>query len=116
MTDTMREIMNPCLPTVGQPGFPHAPEDWTMDLARSLAKAEDIDLREDHWELIRSLHSYFARHQSPVNARELHDALDEKFHPKGGLKYLYGLFPAGPVVQGCRFAGLEIVPGVVDNS
>jgi tRNA 2-thiouridine synthesizing protein E len=48
--------------------------------------------------------------------RELHDALDENFHGKGGLKYLYQLFPGGPVAQGCRIAGLKAPAGATDKS
>jgi len=44
---------------------------------------------------------------SRINARELHDALEERFHSRGGMKFLYDLFPGGPVTQGCRLAGLE---------
>jgi len=39
--------------------------------------------------------------------RELHDALEERFHARGGLKRLYQLFPGGPLAQGCRLAGLK---------
>ena len=71
---------------------------------------------EDHWEEVRALQEYFARHESDVvNSRELQDALDEKFHSKGGLKYLYTLFPGGPITQGCRLAGLETPPGSGDS-
>jgi tRNA 2-thiouridine synthesizing protein E len=48
--------------------------------------------------------------------RELHDALDERFHASGGMKYLYRLFPRGPVAQGCRIAGLHSPANVVDRS
>jgi tRNA 2-thiouridine synthesizing protein E len=51
-----------------------------------------------------------------MNMRELHDALDEKFHPQGGMKYLYKLFPGGPVAQGCRLAGIDVPAGAVDKS
>lgn len=47
--------------------------------------------------------------------RELHDALDEKFHWKGGIGYLYRLFPGGPIAQGCRIAGLRAPAGAVDR-
>ena len=48
--------------------------------------------------------------------RQLHDALDERFHAKGGLKYLYEVFPGGPIAQGCRFAGLKPPAGAADKS
>lgn len=115
MANTMREIMNPGLHTGGQPGFPDAPVDWTEESAQGIAQAEGIELSADHWDVVRALQSYFARHEH-VNARELHDALEEKFHSKGGMKHLYGLLPGGPIAQGCRLAGLELPPGAIDRS
>jgi tRNA 2-thiouridine synthesizing protein E len=115
MAETMREIMNPGLHAGGQPGFPYAPVDWTEELARKQAKSEGIELTEDHWELLRALQGYITR-QERVHPRKLHDALEEKFHSKGGLKYLYGLFPKGPIAQGCRLAGLEVPTGAIDES
>src|ERR1700690_411198 len=89
--------------------FPHAPSDWSPDKAVEVAKAEGLTLTDDHWEVIQGLHEYFARHgdAASIHIRELHDALDEHFHARGGLKALYLLFPGGPVAQGCRVAGLK---------
>lgn len=112
---TMSDIMNPNLQAERDPTFPHAPPDWTRATAEGVAKDEAIDLDSDHWELVRGLQSYFAKHETP-NMRELHDALDEKFHVKGGLKYLYKILPGGPVAQGCRLAGIEPPPGSINSS
>lgn len=100
-----------------EPRFPHAPAEWTPAAARQTAQAEGLTLGEDHWEVVRALQEYFARHADvpAINTRELHDALDEKFHIKGGRKYLFNLFPAGPVAQGCRIAGLKAPAGTVDR-
>ena len=104
-------------PRVEIQGYPHAPADWDEDEAVSLAHQEGMELGPDHLELLRALQEYFSKHDKPeVNARELHDALDEKFHMKGGMKYLYVLFPGGPVAQGCRLAGLAVPAGAVDRS
>jgi len=74
-------------------------------------------LSEDHWEAIRALQSFFARHEdTSINLRELHDALDEKFHQKGGIKYLYTIFPGGPVNQACKIAGITPPPGSANLS
>ena len=51
-----------------------------------------------------------------INTRELHDALDEKFHEKGGLMYLYELLLRGPIAQGCRLAGLKVPAGAINSS
>jgi tRNA 2-thiouridine synthesizing protein E len=65
---------------------------------------------------VRALQEYFARHEAvAINLRELHDALDEKFHLQGGIKHLYRLFPGGPVAQGCRIAGPKAPAGAIDK-
>jgi tRNA 2-thiouridine synthesizing protein E len=99
------------------PGFPHAPVGWTPEAALKVARDEGLDLERDHWETVRALQEYYARHQDgTLNLRELHDGLEERFHRKGGKKYLYELFPGGPVAQGSRIAGLKAPAGSVDKS
>jgi TusE/DsrC/DsvC family sulfur relay protein len=97
-------------------GFPNAPDDWTPAAALDAARQEGVELGEGHWDVLRALQEYYARHaETAVNLRELHDALDEKFHRQGGIRHLYLLFPAGPVAQGCRIAGLKAPAGAVDR-
>ena len=106
-------------PTCGIPGYPYAPEDWSEVEVEAIKTAhdEDVELGADHLELLCALQEYFSKHsRQGINTRELHDALDEKFHIKGGIKYLYALLPKGPVTQGCRLAGLPVPTGAVDRS
>ena len=114
MADSMNEIMNPGA-VQRDKDFPHAPEDWSRATAESAARADGIELSADHWDAIKALQTYFAQHERP-NVRELHDALGERFHAQGGLKFLYARFPGGPVAQGCRLAGLEAPAGAADKS
>ena len=96
--------------------FPHAPAGWTPAAAVETARDEGLEIGEEHWEAVRALHEYCARHGgAAVSLRELHDALDEKFHRQGGIRHLYMLFPAGPVAQGCRIAGLKVPAGAIDK-
>jgi tRNA 2-thiouridine synthesizing protein E len=98
------------------PQFPHAPEGWTRARAAEAARREGLELAEEHWEALRALQEYFDRHAAgAVNLRELHDALDERFHRQGGIRRLYSLFPGGPVAQGCRIAGLKAPAGATDR-
>jgi len=95
--------------------FPHAPEGWSQKAGISAATDDGLTVAADHWEAVRALQEFYSRHDSPsINSRELHDALDERFHNRGGMKYLFELFPGGPVTQGCRLAGLE-PPGGADK-
>lgn len=98
------------------PSFPYAPDGWTPAEARHVAKQEGLAMTEERWEVVRALHAYWAKHSDTgVHLRELHDALEERFHSEGGIKHLYRLLPRGPVAQGCRLAGLEAPVGAVDK-
>jgi tRNA 2-thiouridine synthesizing protein E len=95
--------------------FPNAPKDWDTDSAEQAAREDGLKLREDHWDLIRALQEYYSKVEFP-RLRQIKDALDEKFHAQGGMKYLYQIIPGGPVAQGCRLAGLNIPAGAIDKS
>lgn len=95
--------------------FPHAPDDWSPDEALVIAKIEEVDVSDDHWEVVRSLQEYYRKVEFP-RLRQVKDALDERFHARGGIKYLHEILPGGPVAQGCRLAGLHVPPGAVDQS
>ena len=91
-------------------------EDWSEEDANAVATKEGINLTDDHFEVLHALQEFYSRNEiKHINMRELHDALDEKFHYKGGLKYLYDLFPGGPIAQGCKIAGLQPPVGAIDK-
>lgn len=97
--------------------YPFAPMGWHEGDAHQLAESQGLALGPDHLELLSALQEYFAKHERPdVNIRELHDALEERFHSRGGMKYIYRLFPGGPVAQGCQLAGLDVPAGAADKS
>jgi len=58
-TDINKLIQEP----VTDPAFPHAPLDWTRDHAIEIAREEGLELKEDHWEVIRALQNYYAHHE-----------------------------------------------------
>ena len=115
VAESWKDILHDSSNTEKDSDFPHAPEGWTRTIAEDRAQQEGLELSDDHWQAIRAVQEYFARNEVP-RVRELHDALDEKFHSQGGIKYLYLLFPAGPVAQGCRLAGLQAPAGTTDKS
>lgn len=113
-TDINQLIRQP----VPDPDFPHAPPDWAREDAMKVAREEGLALTEDHWEAIRAMQTYYASHEdeATINLRNLHDALDEHFHRQGGLRFLYTIFPGGPIAQSCRLAGLKAPFIAVDRS
>ena len=95
--------------------FPNAPAGWTPEQASKIAQEENIELTDDHWQLIIALQEYYTKVEVP-KLRQVKDALNEKFHSKGGVKYLHQVIPGGPIAGGCKLAGLEVPAGAVDKS
>ncbi len=116
MAESMDDILHPGDNEGEDSGFPHAPDGWTREVAVVRAREEGLAPSDDLWEAVRALQEYFSKNEPNLHIRELHDALDEKFHQKGGIKFLYKLLPGGPVAQGCRIAGLHPPPGTNDPS
>ena len=116
MNEATQDFVRPGYETPPIPGFRHAPFDWSREQAEEVAKTEGLTLTETHWEVVRALQELCTQNVEPaLNARDLHDALDEHFHAEGGIKYLYELFPKGPLAQGCLLAGVEPPAGTQDQ-
>ena len=81
--------------------------DWDVDVANYIAKTENIDMTDQHWEVINFLREYFEEYQIAPAVRVLTKAIGKKLGPeKGTSEYLYGLYPYGPGKQACKIAGL----------
>ena len=83
-------------------------ENWDRQVATELAKKEGIQLTDAHWEVVSYLRKLYQGSGTVDYARDLSAILDQRFKPKGGLKYLFTLFPNGPVNQGCKIAGVSV--------
>lgn len=105
MSESIIHLLNPANNSK-EPLFPHAPEGWTSAHAEAQAEKEGLTLSETHWQTIIGLQEYYSKHDK-IHVRELLDALEEKFHADGGMRFLYQALPRGPIAQGCRLAGLQ---------
>ena len=114
MADSRDNILHPNQDSAPE-DFPCAPPQWTREAALQVAEQCDLELSSDHWEVVRAIQEYYVRNDQNIKVRELLDALNEKFHNRGGLKYLYRLLPGGPVAQGCKLAGLQPPAGSIDK-
>lgn len=116
MNTANHELIRPGYEVQPVPGFPNAPFDWSCEQAEDAAEAEDLTLTDEHWQVVRALQDICAHNEEPaMNTRNLHDALDERFHAMGGIKHLYKLFPQGPLAQGCLLAGVQPPAGTRDQ-
>ena len=81
--------------------------DWTPAVAEALAAADGIALGADHWAVIRMFQDYFDEYEVEPTMRALvRQVADQLGGDKANSRFLYGLFPAGPILQACRYAGL----------
>ena len=87
---------------------------WTRDIAEAMANEEDIELSEEHWDIINFLRTYYQEYQIAPAVRVLTKAVGKRLgKDKGNSRYLYNLFPYGPGRQACKYAGLPKPTGCV---
>ena len=80
---------------------------WSPELAGQIAESENIEMNEDHWEVVNFLRHYYAEYVIAPAIRVLTKAIRNTLGPdKGNSLYLYQLFPHGPVKQASKIAGL----------
>jgi TusE/DsrC/DsvC family sulfur relay protein len=82
------------------------PADWNEEVAKALAAEEDIQLSDDHWDVIRFMRDYYEEHQVAADARFVIKHLEGRMG-KDARKKLFGLFPYGHVKQTCKIAGMR---------
>ena len=88
--------------------------DWNRELAEVIAKTENIEMNEEHWEVVNFLREYYEEYQIAPAVRVLIKAIKKSMGPdKGNNKYMYELFPYGPAKQACKIAGLPKPTGCV---
>jgi len=99
---------------VDEEGYLENLGDWTPEIATAMAKAEDVTLTDEHWEILNFLREYYEEYQIAPAVRVLTKAVGKRLGAeKGTSKYLYSLFPYGPGKQACKYAGLPKPTGCV---
>ena len=80
---------------------------WNPELAGIIAESEKIEMNDDHWEVVNFVRNFYEEYQIEPAARILTRAIKKTLGPeKGNSKYLYELFPGGPLKQASTIAGL----------
>jgi len=86
------------------------PTAWDEDIARALAAQDNIELTQEHWDVINYLRSeYFDNNEQPME-RVINKGMSKIWGKKITSKDLYALFPLAPSKQGNKIAGLPFVP------
>jgi len=94
------------LPAVDAEGYLVEPLDWSEEVALELARQENIELDEDHWDVLRFMRAYYDEHQVAPDARFVIKHLTQRLGNTARNK-LFELFPYGYVKQACKIAGMK---------
>ncbi|MCC6246512.1 MAG: TusE/DsrC/DsvC family sulfur relay protein [Rubrivivax sp.] len=93
-------------PRIDAEGYLIEPDSWDEALGEALARAQGLELDDDHWFVIRFMREYQAERRITPDARHVMKHLEQR-HPGRGRARLFELFPYGYVAQACRIAGMK---------
>jgi len=81
---------------------------WNEGLIEPLADEADIELTDEHLEIINYIRDYFENNYTVPEARTLLKYLKSNWgEEKATRRYLYKLFPHGYGQQACKIAGMR---------
>ena len=82
-------------------------DDWDVEVAQAIAKLENLELTDAHWEIIHFVRAFYQEYKTSPAIRMLVKATAQKLgEDKGNSRYLQRLFPEGPAKQATKLAGL----------
>ena len=90
-------------------GYLIDPDDWSPELALTLAAEEKLALTDEHWIILTFVREYFAGHQITPDIRHVAKHFAERTccDKKTGKRRIFELFPYGYVKQTCKVAGMK---------
>jgi tRNA 2-thiouridine synthesizing protein E len=92
---------------VDKAGYLLKVDDWQTELAPIIAAQENIELTDNHWEVINFVRNFYLEFNTSPAIRALVKAMAQSLGAeKGNSRYLYRLFPKGPAKQATKIAGL----------
>ena len=87
-------------------GYLIEPDSWSEEVALVLAQDENIEMTDEHWDVIRFMRDFYEEHQVAADARFAIKHLAERVG-RDAQKRLFVLFPYGYVKQACKIAGMR---------
>ena len=80
---------------------------WNEEIANAIAREEEIELTDDHWQVIWYVRKFYEEFNTSPSIRPLVKYLAKEWSPEKGTSiYLHILFPEGPAKQATKIAGL----------
>jgi TusE/DsrC/DsvC family sulfur relay protein len=93
------------IPAIDDEGYLVDPSDWNENLARVMARQENIELGDAHWVAIHFMRDFYQEHQVIPDVRFVTRHLMERLG--GSRNLVFELFPYGYVKQACKIAGMR---------
>ncbi len=94
------------LPETDAEGYLVEPLNWTEEVAIELARHENIQLTEAHWDALHFMREYYMEHQIAADVRHVMKYLAQKYGAES-RNMIFELFPYGYVKQACKIAGMR---------
>lgn len=116
MSDILKHIRHPASERNDPDGNLMELAPWSEQAATGRAAELGIELSDDHWDVVLFVRDYFRGRGPAAGAREILAALEAEFAEDGGRRWLFRLFPGGPVRQAAQIAGIPRPPGTEDPS
>ena len=82
---------------------------WTEEYVHASAKREELDLNDEHWQVINYIREFHEKYGVQAPVRDMVKHFKKTWgKEKGNSKYLHDIFPkGGPQKQGNRLAGVR---------
>ena len=96
-------------------GHQRVQKENVYDGIKKRAATMKIELTEERLEVVDFVLDFYAHCEDCRNARQLMKVMDQEFTKQGGKKYLYRLFPQGPLSQIHELTDLPDLRNQVDN-
>ena len=114
MSDILKHILHPATQKNDPEGNLLDIGPWSAESAEQRADALGIAMTDDHWDVVLFLRDYYRGRGTEADAREIMEALETEFADDGGRKWLYRLFPGGPIMQSAQIAGIPLPAHTAD--
>ena len=81
--------------------------DWDEEVAAAIAAADELEMTEQHWDVVRYLRSEHVDNAgNEPNERTIMKDMGKVWGKKPSSKVMYNMFPGMPSKQGRKIAGL----------
>jgi tRNA 2-thiouridine synthesizing protein E len=82
-------------------------KDWSKDWAKQMADEDKLQLTDKHWQIIHLVRQIYLDTETTPPMRLLIKAIRVNLsEDMANSRYLYQLFPDGPVRLACKYGGL----------